>query len=125
VELDPGHWILRALDAFPTGVAEGGRAAGESAAAGAALALEAFPNPAREASTLRFRIAADGDARIALYDARGRRLREWDRPALAAGAHHVTWDGRDAAGRDVPPGLYFARLFAGGETREVKILRVP
>ena len=29
---------------------------------------------------------------------------------LAPGAHHVWWDGRDAAGRRAASGLYFVRL---------------
>ena len=44
---------------------------------------------------------------------------------LAAGAHEVAWDGRDAQGRTVPSGLYFARLTTeyGIETRKLALLK--
>jgi hypothetical protein len=43
----------------------------------------------------------------------------------AAGPHEIVWDGRDAAGRDVPAGAYFARFDAEGRSfrHTVLILR--
>ncbi|MFN8548243.1 MAG: hypothetical protein U0527_09860 [Candidatus Eisenbacteria bacterium] len=32
------------------------------------------------------------------------------------------WDGRDAVGRAVPAGVYFAQLRTGGEAQAVKLL---
>jgi flagellar hook assembly protein FlgD len=42
-----------------------------------------------------------------------------------AGAHAVEWDGRDAHGRAVASGVYFARLEAGdrSESRRIVLLR--
>jgi hypothetical protein len=43
---------------------------------------------------------------------------------LPAGTHRRTWDGRDEAGREVPPGVYFASVSAGGEVATRRILRI-
>ena len=52
---------------------------------------------------------------MAIYDQQGRRVRDLVAGALPSGVHEVNWDGRDAAGRQVPSGLYFYRLLADGK----------
>jgi flagellar hook assembly protein FlgD len=50
---------------------------------------------------------------IEVFDAAGglvRRLGEGHRPA---GAFSTPWDGRDDAGRELPTGVYFARVVTG------------
>jgi hypothetical protein len=37
------------------------------------------------------------------------------------GPHEVSWDGRDAAGRPLPNGIYFYRLVTGEGTRAAKL----
>ena len=39
-----------------------------------------------------------------------------------AGSQQVSWDGRDAAGRPVSSGVYFARLTAGGFRSSQKLM---
>lgn len=92
------------------------------------------PNPSRGSVQLRFSRAGDygelatgGQAppggiaagalapTIGLYDARGRHLRSLPVPDVPTGT--ITWDGRDAAGRKMPAGVYLARLRLA-ETRE-------
>lgn len=78
-----------------------------------ALTLTASPNPARASTTLGFTLAAAAHMRVSLHDTAGRRVRTlWD-GAAASGEHRIVWDGRDDAGRELPPGLYLARLLAG------------
>jgi hypothetical protein len=81
----------------------------------AAFALHAnWPNPFNPTTTLRFDLPAAARAMLSIHDAAGRELvRLVDRP-LAAGAYEQVWDGRDAAGRALPSGVYFARFEAGG-----------
>jgi hypothetical protein len=45
--------------------------------------------------------------------------------ALPAGPASRLWDGRDEAGHQVPAGVYFYRLEAGGEvlTRKLLVIR--
>lgn len=82
------------------------------------------PNPARGACTLRFALGAAGEGELAIHDAAGRRVRTLAAGALEPGPHAVAWDGRDAQGRACAPGVYFARLRAGGVVRESRLVFV-
>ena len=44
--------------------------------------------------------------------------------AETAGPHQASWNGRDARGRAVEAGVYFAMLDSGGETRARRLVRV-
>lgn len=71
------------------------------------------PNPSSGDVLFRWNVPADlADAptRITLHDLAGRVVRGWD---VGAGATTVSWDGRDARGGEVAPGLYVARLVVG------------
>jgi hypothetical protein len=80
-----------------------------------------FPNPSRGTATLRFTTVTVGPVSVEIYDLLGRRVRQWRWPALQAGAHEVTWDGRDEMGRPVGPGILFCRLSADGRTSRQKM----
>jgi len=68
------------------------------------------PNPVTGPSRLAFGLQRAGSARLVLYDIEGRAVRTLVSGALAAGAHSAGWDLRDAGGKDVPDGIYWARL---------------
>jgi hypothetical protein len=92
------------------------------AAAPAVLWLEpAKPNPTRGVSTVRFRMPREGGVTLTLFDQQGRPVRELLRGVRPAGEHTAWWDGRDAAGRRAPAGIYFYRLLALGVTRIQRI----
>ncbi len=99
------------------GLAEFLRALAEQAPA---LAFTAWPNPGRGALTL----ARSGGAAVALdvVDAAGRRVTTLE-PQTASGAVLWRWNGRDAAGRDVAPGVLFARPRDGGPA--ARLVRLP
>jgi len=40
----------------------------------------------------------------------------------AAGTHELSWDGRSDQGERVAPGLYFVRMAAGPDRRELKLV---
>lgn len=69
----------------------------------------AAPNPFRRATTLHFTTTPSGSVRVVLYDIGGRRVRQLESPAGAAGARTVEWDGLDSNGRRVRPGTYYFR----------------
>ncbi len=89
-------------------------------AAGLRLAPNA-PNPFRAATTLTFSLEQAGRATVAVYDATGRRRAVVADCDFAAGAHSLTWGGRDAADRAMPSGVYFVRLATDREVRAQKI----
>lgn len=80
------------------------------------------PNPSGGGSALRFALATATNARLDLYDVRGRLVRALFNESAAAGEHVLGWDGRDAAGRPVPAGVYYARLTARGESRVARLV---
>lgn len=88
------------------------------------VALQAWPNPARDGARLRFSLVAAEHVDARLYDVAGREVRRLHAGALAAGVHELAWDGRDAAGRRAAAGVYFARVEAGGTTRVARLVRV-
>jgi len=89
------------------------------------VALHAAPNPFNPRVTVRWTQPQAGPATLAVYDARGRRVRDLVDAERPAGTAAVTWDGRDASGRALPSGLYLLRLRtgAGGVTRAVSLIR--
>lgn len=70
----------------------------------------AWPNPFNPRVTLGYALPADGAARLAIFDLRGREIAVLHDGALAAGAHAAAWDGRDGSSRAVPAGVYMAVL---------------
>jgi subtilisin family serine protease len=54
-----------------------------------------------------------GEARLEIFDVRGRRVCRLFAGTAAAGRQVVTWDGRDGRGARAARGLYLARLAAG------------
>lgn len=108
-----------------TSVPGGGLAGPDAPAdpATSALRLAASPNPFAHATALAFRLAGDTPVLLDIFDATGRRVRRLvAEDVLAAGAHAVSWDGRDDEGRGVAPGFYLARLATPGRTETMKIL---
>ncbi len=74
--------------------------------------LRAAPNPARGATVFRASSFADGLRAIRILDIRGRLVRLL-RPER--GRSEVAWDGRDADGRAVSAGVYFAVVECNSE----------
>ncbi|MBN2172093.1 MAG: hypothetical protein JW819_12310 [Candidatus Krumholzibacteriota bacterium] len=87
--------------------------------------LTAMPNPFGAATQLRFRLDAPARVKLDIFDGRGRLVRSLARGPLGPGPASFAWDGRDARGRAVAPGIYFARLDRDGvrETRKLVLVR--
>jgi hypothetical protein len=103
----------------PVAVGDGGVPGG--------LALAApWPNPARGGVKLQLWVPPGaGRISLTLHDVNGRLVRTLTSGELPPGPHEVRWDGRDADGRSVPSGLYFARAagLPGAVTRRLAYLR--
>jgi hypothetical protein len=72
------------------------------------------PNPFVSATTIRFALERGGNADLSLFDVSGRLVRRLAQGWMEAGAHALVWDGTDAQGRAVSPGVYLYRLSADG-----------
>ena len=84
-----------------------------------------FPNPFNPRTTVSFTLPTAGPIQVAIYDAKGQMVARLVDESLAAGAHTVDWDGRDAHGASMPSGTYFCRLTTpwGTETRKMGLVR--
>ena len=85
----------------------------------------AIPNPTAAGATFQVRLPVDGPARMTIHSAAGTELRELGATRAQGTVRHFFWDGRDASGRPVPGGVYFARVTAmgGKATRAVIVIR--
>jgi subtilisin family serine protease len=107
----------RAVTQAPTAVAVDGAAPGLPR-------VVAVPNPLQGAGEIRFALPAAGRARLALYDASGRRVRTLVDGPLSAGSRGIAWDGTDDRGARVAAGVYFAQLTAEGSEVRSKVVLV-
>lgn len=81
------------------------------------------PNPTNGGARLAFDLAAPGEIEVVLLSVDGRRVRALTSGPRAAGPQSVAWDGRDDAGRDAGPGIFFVRLRVGESIESVRIVR--
>jgi hypothetical protein len=97
-----------------------------SARAGAAgLRIVALgPNPTRGVASLSFVLSAGARTEVAVFDLAGRVVRRVLDAQFAAGPHEVAWDGRDAGGARVAPGVYVWRVRSGEREAVSKLVRL-
>jgi hypothetical protein len=82
-----------------------------------------WPNPSSGVTRLALALPGSADVTIDVVDVRGRVVRRLHH-GPAAGGLAVGWDGRDARGRALPSGVYFAVAHAGSKTAQTRIVRV-
>lgn len=82
------------------------------------------PNPFNPRTLVLYATPSVGHVRLSIYDVRGRLVTVLVDGPLPAGEHETAWDGRDAGGRAVPGGVYFARVAADGQTTTCKMTLV-
>ena len=99
------------IDFDATEVAEGERVP---------LSLAPASNPFKGGTEIRFSLPEGGAARIEVFDVAGRRVALVCDAHLPAGIDSADWDGTDASGRRVSPGIYFFRLTHGGRSAASK-----
>jgi hypothetical protein len=83
-----------------------------------------FPNPFASGTTVRWSLSRSGGVEVRVFDANGREVRTLVAEEMAAGYHTTRWDGRDGSGRQVPAGIYFARLRSAGIDRVQKLNKI-
>jgi hypothetical protein len=123
--------VLRvsAVSAYPGGAVDVSEASfrvdggGEVLPPQSLVLLSNIPNPVAQSTRLAFLLPAApaGRASLRVLDARGRLVRTLE-PAWTPGLNEVEWDGNDAQGRRVAPGVYFSRLVVGPEVRTGRLV---
>ncbi len=113
-------WACGAHDAVlryanPAGLAE------EGPASPRLLLGRADPNPFTQSVSIGYTLPQPGHVCLAVYDLLGRPARVLCDGVRAAGTYRACWDGRDATGRAMSSGVYFARLEAGAQAATWRI----
>ncbi|MCK4775443.1 MAG: T9SS type A sorting domain-containing protein, partial [Candidatus Krumholzibacteria bacterium] len=80
------------------------------------------PNPFNPTTSIRYSLEAATDARLAIYDTRGRLVRTLLNGPKTKGGHTAIWDGKDNSGQRVASGVYFYRLEAASFTQTRKMV---
>lgn len=76
---------------------------------GATLAQN-HPNPFNPQTRIDFSLPHRTEARLEVYDLAGRHVATLAQEEMAAGDHHVVWNGQNQAGEPVASGVYLYRL---------------
>ena len=105
----------------PNGVEEGGR----QAPASELVLFPSQPNPFSDQTRISFQLPKEGPVSLEVYDLLGNHMTSLVQGTLEPGAHEVTWNGRNARGATVAPGVYFYCLVAEGRvlTRRLALVR--
>lgn len=73
-------------------------------------------------TTLRYDLPVQAELVLTVYDLLGREVEQLVDGSQQPGYHQVVWNGRSAAGKEVPSGIYIARLVTPEYTKSVKML---
>ena len=83
---------------------------------------QGFPNPFNLAVAIPFSVAADGLAKLEVFNVAGQDVRVLLDEELRAGHYCPFWDGTDDNGLEVSSGVYVYRLQAGNFERSRRLL---
>jgi hypothetical protein len=84
----------------------------------------AYPNPFSSNATLPYSLKDEQTVRFDIYSVKGQLIRSYGSEHKAAGNHSLSWDGKDANGKEVTSGVYFYRMSAGKYTATRKLMFV-
>ncbi len=79
-----------------------------------------FPNPFNPATTIQYALPQAADVELTVYNVLGQPVRTLVAEHQSAGRYVVEWDATNDSGHSLSAGMYFYRLQAGEEFREVK-----
>jgi hypothetical protein len=81
-----------------------------------------YPNPFNPTTTLRFELPLAVEVVLYIYDLTGREVIRLVDRRLEAGYHQQDWNGRDTHGRELPSGVYIARLVTPAYNKSIKMV---
>jgi hypothetical protein len=83
--------------------------------------VAAGPNPTRAGSRWRLDLAAPAMVHAGIHDLEGRLVHCLADQSFVAGSHDLAWDGADARGVRVAPGIYFCVVSVDGRALQQRI----
>ncbi|MFC1620616.1 LamG-like jellyroll fold domain-containing protein, partial [Candidatus Neomarinimicrobiota bacterium] len=82
----------------------------------------AYPNPFNPVSTIRYDLPQGSAVSLVVYDIMGREVARLVDGYMELGNQQVIWDSRDKNGREIPSGIYIARLVTPEYTKSIKMV---
>ena len=82
------------------------------------------PNPFNSSTTIEFALPVTDIVNLRIYDLTGRLVDDINCGQLEAGYHHLNWNGKNRNGKAVTSGIYFAKLFALGESMATETIKL-
>jgi Zn-dependent metalloprotease len=95
----------------------------DAAALATTLSVRAVPSPFAGRTDLVFAGPKATEAKLVIVDASGRMVRSAWQGILSGRVIKMGWDGRDDSGRDVPAGVYLARLRSGSGSVVTRLVK--
>lgn len=86
--------------------------------------LQVYPNPFNPESTIALSIHSAAEVEIALYNAKGQKVRNILSQPMQAGEHRISFDGKDERGRILASGVYLLSLTIDDEKVEQRKITV-
>ena len=87
----------------------------------AGMGLAVYPNPFNSRALISFSLARTDFVSVEIFDILGRNVTTLINGTEAAGWKTVVWDGKNSNGDSVTSGIYFCRLWYGGEEQIEKL----
>jgi hypothetical protein len=82
------------------------------------------PNPFSTAAHIGFTLPVAAQVDLRVWGVDGREIARLATGTWSEGRHAVEWSGADSRGHRTPPGVYFVRLSAAGQTQTRRIVRL-
>ena len=88
------------------------------------LSLMTNKNPFTTNTAIEFTLPEQSKVNVSVYDMSGKRVKTLTDRIYNSGRYSIRWNGRDANGRQLPGGFYFARIKAGNRSMITKIVKL-
>jgi hypothetical protein len=84
--------------------------------------LRVGPNPLRISAQVHFSLGLKTEPVLSIYDIEGRLVRRIEPGEMEPGRRKINWDGKNAGGKPVAQGIYFAEVSAARHRASTKVL---
>jgi hypothetical protein len=81
-----------------------------------------YPNPFNPSTTIRYELPEGAMVRLMVYDLQGREITQLVEGNQQIGYHEAVWDGCGRYGRQLPSGIYIARLVTPEYNKSIKMV---
>lgn len=81
-----------------------------------------YPNPFNSSTTIEFELSRRGFVSVAIYDIKGRLVKQLDSGYLQAGKHRIKWDGNSSNQNPTSSGVYFCKIRYNNKTSVLKMV---